>query len=119
MSGQRLEWSEIAKLIEDWPDQPRELAPELRSFVLRTAPELDETVAFNSLCYYKPGRPFGVIGGNVCMIATRGDCLYLGFIHGASLLDPEGLLRGTGKAKRQIEIRESSDILRGAFKKNG
>lgn len=117
MSGQRLAWGEIAKLIEGWPDEPRELALELRDLVLEAGPELAEKVAFNALCYYKPGRAYGVIGGNVCMIAPRDDCLHLGFIHGATLPDPECLLRGKGKAKRHIELRGPTDIRRGAFKK--
>lgn len=116
MSGRRLDWSEIANLVESWPDEPREWALELREVVLRIGPELAETVAFNALCYYKPGRSYGVIGGNVCMIAPRGDCLYLGFIHGAALPDPEGLLQGTGKAKRHVEILGPKDIRRRALK---
>ena len=117
MSSQRLDGDAIASLLRPWPDEVCDLALELRDFVLETFPELAETIAFNALCYYKPGRPYGVIGGNVCLIGPGDDCLHLGFIHGASLPDPDGLLQGTGKAKRHIELRTPKDLHRRAFKK--
>ena len=117
MPGQRLAWNEIEKLFRSWPGEACDLALELRDFVLEVAPEVAETIAFNALCYYKPGQPYGVIGGNVCMIGLRGDRLELGFIHGASLPDPDGLLQGTGKASRHIELHSVKDIHRRAFKR--
>jgi hypothetical protein len=119
MARQRLSWDEIEKLLKGWPDEACDLALALREFVLEVAPELAETIAFHALCYHKPGYPYGRIGGNVCMIGLRGDCLCLGFIHGAFLPDPDPdtLLQGTGKAKRHIEVRSPKDIRRGALKK--
>jgi hypothetical protein len=111
---ERLQAGEIARVMEGWPDDVSDLAWELRDVVLKIGPDLAETVAFNSLCYYKPRQPYGVIGGNVCGIGHRGDCLHLGFIHGASLPDPQGLLQGTGKAKRHVELRTSRDVRRRA-----
>jgi hypothetical protein len=116
MPGKRLEGHEIAALMRDWPDELCDLALELRDLVLKAAPEVDEKIAFHSLCYYKPDVPYGVIGGNVCGIGHKNDVLHLGFIHGAFLPDPERLLQGTGKAKRHIEIRDSKDIHRRALK---
>ena len=116
MSRKRLSDEEIEILIEDWPEELYELTWELRKLVLRAAPEADETVAFSSLCYSKPGAPYGRIGGNICLIGPRNDCLNLGFIHGAFLPDPDGLLQGKGKAKRHIELRSTRDIRRGAFR---
>jgi hypothetical protein len=109
---ERLTPNEIERFLSSWPSEPRALALELRDLVLKTGPELAETIAFNALCYVKPGRPYGVIGGNVCMIDLRGGRLQLAFIHGASLDAPAGLLQGAGKAKRHIELRSASDIRR-------
>ena len=117
MPSQRLDGEAIANLLRPWPNEVCDLALELREFVLETDPELAETIAFNALCYFKPGRPYGVIGGNVCLIGPGENCLHLGFIHGASLPDPDGLLQGTGKAKRHIELRTPKDLRRRAFKK--
>jgi len=116
MAPTRLEGNEIADLIRDWPGRLPDLALELRKLVLGAAPEVSEKIAFHSLCYYIEGRPYGVIGGNVCGIGRKGDSLYLGFIHGAMLPDPQGLLQGTGKAKRHIEIRSATDITARAYK---
>ncbi|MBN2562675.1 MAG: DUF1801 domain-containing protein [Phycisphaerae bacterium] len=117
MPPRRIQGEEVARLLEGWPDEVCDLALELREFVLQIAPELDETIAFNGLCYSKPGRPYGVIGGNVCLIGERNGTLHLGFIHGASLPDPDRLLRGTGKAKRHIEVRSTKDFRCRAFEK--
>ncbi|MBU0718667.1 MAG: DUF1801 domain-containing protein [Planctomycetes bacterium] len=116
--SKRLEWSEIEELMRDWPGELTDLALELRDLVLEVAgAKVDEKIAFHSLCYYKPGQAYGVIGGNVCLIGPRGDVLNLGFIHGAALPDPDGILQGTGKAARHIEIRSAADIRRKPFER--
>ncbi len=117
MPSQRLDGDAITNLLRPWPDEVCDVALELRDFVLETAPELAETIAFNALCYFKPERPCGAIGGNVCLIGPGDDCLHLGFIHGASLPDPDGLLQGANKAKRHIELRTGKDLRRRTFKK--
>jgi hypothetical protein len=114
-SPRRLDEADLWLLLDEWPDHLADLALKLRAFVLETGPQLSETIAFNALCYYKAGHPFGKIGGNVCLISVRRGAVHLGFIHGASLPDPEGLLRGSGKAKRHIEIRSGEDIRRRDF----
>ena len=113
----RLDDEDVGMLLDEWPDELAELALELQAFVRQIAPGLNETISFNSICFYKSDSPYRTIGGNVCMIGCKDDCLHLGFIHGAALPDPDGLLRGTAKAKRHIEIRTRRDIRRGAFRK--
>jgi hypothetical protein len=44
------------------------------------------------------------------MITPRNGALELGFIHGASLPDPHGLLKGSGKAKRHVALRSEGDL---------
>jgi hypothetical protein len=41
-------------------------------------------------------------------IAVQADHINLGFYHGTSLQDPDGLLVGSGKALRHIKIRDAS-----------
>ena len=117
MPRQWLDGTEIARYLETCPAELCDLVLELRELVREAAPQAHEAIKFNSLCYYKPNQPYGVIGGNVCGIGVRDDRVQLGFIHGAFLPDPDGLLQGTGKAKRQIEIRTPADICRAAFTK--
>ena len=79
----------------------------LRRAVLRAAPEAAEAIKFRCLCYYREEAWFGSIGGNVCMIEVRSGKrggVWLSFIHGASLPDPDGLLQGKAKAKRFVPI---------------
>jgi hypothetical protein len=106
----RLSPTQIARLLADCPDELCDLVLELRDLVCRAAPGSTEAIKFGCLCYFKPDQPYGAIGGNVCMIGWREDCVHLAFIHGASLPDPDGLLKGHGKAKRFVEIRSSADI---------
>jgi hypothetical protein len=117
MTRQWLDGDELARYLDTCPADLCDLILELRELVQDTAPHVHEAIKFNSLCYYKPDQPYGVIGGNVCGIGVRHDCVYLSFIHGAFLPDPDGLLEGTGKAKRQIAIRTRADIRRNAFRK--
>jgi hypothetical protein len=117
MSRQWLDGSEITRYLDTCPGELCDLILDLRELVQETAPDVHEAIKFNGLCYYKPNQPYGVIGGNVCVIGVRGDCVQLGFIHGAFLPDPDGLLEGAAKAKRQITIRSRQDIRRESFKK--
>jgi hypothetical protein len=111
----RLDEADLWMLLDEWPDELADLALQLRTLVLETGPQLSESIAFNALCYFKADQPFGKIGGNVCLIGLRDDAVHLSFLHGASLPDPKGLLRGSGKAKRHIHIRSERDIRRRPF----
>jgi hypothetical protein len=99
----RLREDEIASVLCGLSDDLSDMALELRRLVLTLGPDLDEQIAFHALCYSVPGRPYGSIGGNVCLIGHKRGCLQLAFLHGVHLPDPLGLLQGTGKAKRHIE----------------
>lgn len=115
MKRQWLSGDELARHLDTCPPDLCDLILELREFVQQAAPKAHEAIKFSSLCYYKPNHPYGVIGGNICGIGVRDDCVYLSFIHGAFLPDPDGLLQGTAKAKRDIPIRTPADIRRTAF----
>jgi hypothetical protein len=110
MKSRRLTPEQIAAVLAECPDELCDLVLELRDLVCEVAPSVTEAIKFGRLSYFKPGQPYGSIGGNVCMIAWREDCVHLAFIHGAALPDPEQLLKGDAKAKRFIEIRSSADI---------
>ncbi len=112
MTTRWLNGQEVARYVETCPAELCDLVLELRDLILEAAPQLAETVAFNALCYYKPDKPYGVIGGNVCMIGTKPGCVHLAFLHGAHLDDPEGLLDGTRKSKRQIVLTSTADLRR-------
>jgi hypothetical protein len=108
--ARRLREDEIAGVLCGLSDDLNEMAMELRELVLSVGPQLDEDLAFHALCYTTPNRPYGIIGGNVCMIGSKRGRLHLSFIHGVGLPDPHRLLRGKGKAKRHIEWKGGEGI---------
>jgi len=111
-----LSMQEVTAVLHNCTEDNADLILELRDFVRKVAPDVTEAVKFHSLCYFKPGMPYGSIGGNVCGIGEHKGTVYLSFIHGAALPDPNGLLRGDGKAMRKVPIRSSADIRRPAIK---
>ena len=112
--AERLTDAEIQDATAAWPDDARALARAVRDLVLDLAPQLDETIAFGAPAYVKSGSPYGVVGGHVCQLEAKGGALRLAFLHGASLEDPEGLLQGTAKAKRYVELATPADVKRPA-----
>ena len=115
MSPTRLTDDEALAFLSDWPDDLPELALALRKIIFKAAPNASEKVAFNSLVYYRAGAKYGAIGGNVCGIGVKDGELHLGFIHGAMLPDPQGILQGKGKAKRHTVVRTMRDVRNGAI----
>ena len=114
MQRRRLTGSDIAAYLADCLAELCDLVLALRDLVDELAPDSVEGLKFGHLCYFKPAHPYGAIGGNVCLIHARTDHVRLEFIHGAALPDPSGLLRGTAKAKRFVEIRCPADTRRPA-----
>lgn len=55
--------------------------------------------------------------GAVCQITPKSACVVLGFIHGAFLHDPEHLLRGDRRSKRQVPIDSSRDVPKAALRR--
>jgi len=108
----RLSGAELAEYLREVPGELADLVLLLRDIVLEVAPEAAEAFRFHVPCYYKPDSPYGAIGGNICMIAAKDDHVTLGFIHGASLPDPAGLLEGNAKSARHVVIRSKKDAQR-------
>jgi hypothetical protein len=104
----------VAKLMEGYPDHVCDLAWELREFVRVVVPEAVEEIRWKGLCYHN-GE--GIVKGSICGIGLFEDHVQLGFIHGAFLPDPEGLLEGDRKAKRFINIHSAKDFRKAAIKK--
>lgn len=108
--GNRLSDTELADHIDDFDAETREVVLALRDLVLDAVPGVEESIKFHSLCYAIPAAPFGTIGGHVCSVGVREGAVSLGFIHGAHLPDPTGLLAGRAKAKREVCIASRSAL---------
>ena len=80
----------------------------LRGFVRGAAPGLEESVKWGNGCWLADGAP-------IAYVYSDADFVQFGFIRGASLRDPRGLLRGNGQYVRHVRVGEVSDIDRAAF----
>ena len=112
----RVSFDELAEFLSRCDGDRADTVLALREMILAELPQVHEAIRFHSLCYFKPDRPFGAIGGHVCMISVRHGGIDLGFIHGAFLADPQGLLKGTAKSKRCIRIESSAAARRPALR---
>ena len=80
----------------------------LRGFVKGAAPGLEESVKWGNGCWLKDGSP-------VAYVYSDTDHVQFGFLRGASLRDPKGLLQGKGQYVRHVKVRRAADIDPGAF----
>lgn len=86
-----------------------ELALMLREIVISEAPDATEIV-FRS---YTVSITFSYTEkwtGGFCYIALATKHVNLGFLEGARLDDPEGVLEGEGKQMRHIKIKKTEDL---------
>jgi hypothetical protein len=80
----------------------------LRRFVRKAAPGLVEAVKWGNGCWLADGAPIAYVYADV-------DHVQFGFIRGASLRDPRGLLRGEARYVRHVKVHRAGDIDRKAF----
>jgi hypothetical protein len=85
---------------------PRELQDilwELRNLISAVAPAATEALHPYGITYYDSARG-GPVSGGICQIGICKDHIRLGFVHGAFLPDPDGLLVGETRYKRYVPI---------------
>ena len=82
----------------------------LRSLVRATLPKATEGFKWGAPVYIDPD------GYPLCYLFAVRDHVNLGFLSGAQLEDPRGLLKGSGKQGRHIKVFEPGDIRKTAFR---
>jgi len=80
----------------------------LRRFVKAVAPALTESVKWSNGCWLAGTEPIAYVYADVGFVQ-------FGFVMGASLEDPRGLLEGKASSVRHIKVRGAADIDRPAF----
>lgn len=80
----------------------------LRRFVKSAEPQLIESVKWGNGCWLAGTEPVAYVYSDVAYVQ-------FGFLTGSSLLDPLGLLEGSGRYVRHIKVRKAGDIDRPAF----
>ncbi|MCK6480431.1 MAG: DUF1801 domain-containing protein [Planctomycetaceae bacterium] len=94
--------------LADQPAGNRAIIVALRKFVREAAPGLVESVKWGNGCWLADGAPVAYVYSDV-------DHVQFGFIRGASLRDPLGLLQGEARFVRHVKVRRVGDIDRTAF----
>ena len=97
-----------------FPSEVQELAREASSLLLKLLPNAEETVDPTAavLSYgYGPGYR-----GMVCTVLLSKSGVKVGFVGGAELADPNGLLEGSGKKHKYVQLHKASDLSRPGMK---
>lgn len=92
----------VAQFFAKYPVRVAALAGALRALVIAVLPDADETLD-------ESGRVVGyAVGagytGLVCTIIPSKTGVKLGIVRGAELPDPKGLLKGSGKRHRYVQV---------------
>lgn len=101
-------YSSFAAYLAAQSPRHRGIIQELRKFVKRTAPHLQEAVKWGNGCWVKGKVP-------VSYVYCAPDYVQFGFFNGAALKDPKALLEGNGQYVRHIKVHRRSDIDERAF----
>jgi len=86
----------------------RDIVLELRNIVAQVAPDATESRHSRGYSYYYKERG-GPVSAGICQIGIFRDHIRLGFIHGAFLPDPLGLLVGEPKYKKHVRLYHYED----------
>ena len=102
--------SPASKLLARYPDDVQALALEAIRLIRRLLPEVEENadataglIAFG----YGPGYK-----GMVCTLILSKSGVKIGLVRGSELDDPRGLLEGSGKVHRYIQMKSAADLRR-------
>jgi hypothetical protein len=93
----------VEKYLQQVPPELRDIVLEIRNIVASIAPDATERQHGRGFSYYHKERG-GPVSAGICQIGVFHDHIRLGFIHGAFLPDPEGLLLGEPKYKKHVRI---------------
>jgi hypothetical protein len=104
--------AELIEFLKPYDRAIQKLALDLRALVLDEMAPCHENI-YDAYSAVAIGYgPTDRLSDGVFHIAVYGKGVNLGFNHGATLDDPEGILEGTGKQVRHIKIRTPSDLKR-------
>jgi hypothetical protein len=103
---------DLIKFLKPYDREIRDLAVKVRALVIEEMAPCYENIydAYSAVAigYGTSDR----LGDGICHIAVYARHVNLGFNDGASLADPQKILKGTGKSIRHVTIKETSDLTR-------
>ena len=98
----------VEKYLQQVPHELRDIVLEIRNIVVSVTPDATESQHSRGFSYYHKERG-GPVSAGICQIGIFHDHIRLGFIHGAFLPDPDGLLVGEPKYKKHVRIYHYED----------
>jgi hypothetical protein len=104
----------IDTLLGSYPEDVQTLVLQARKTLRQWLPDAAESVdeSARMLAYrYGPGYK-----GMVCTLLLSKSGIKLGLVGGAALADPHGLLAGTGKVHRHVQLRTVEDLQQAGLK---
>ena len=106
--------NEIVQFLKGYDAPVSELAAQLRQFVKKEIPGIEEQLDIPARII---GYGFGTgYSGMICTIILSKKGVKLGFYKGTELPDPVGLLQGTGKVHKYVELKSKEEILSPALR---
>ena len=105
----RLEYKVVKRIIERYPPEVGEIVMGVREAVFAAVPDAWERPKMGGIAYFLEENS-SPLKGMICHVCPEADCVRVGFIFGAFMPDPEGLLEGKQKAKRFMVLREYEQV---------
>lgn len=105
---------DIEAFLAAYPPEVRELALAARQLVKDVFSEAEETLDESAKIIgygYGPGYK-----GLVCTLILSQSGVKLGIVRGTELPDPKGLLRGSGKVHRHVQLQTIADLKKPGLK---
>ena len=102
--------SPASKLLARYPDEVQSLALEATRLIIRLLPGVEESADSSAGLIsfgYGPGYK-----GMVCTLILSKTGVKVGLVRGSELDDPRGLLAGSGKVHRYIQMKSAADLRR-------
>lgn len=98
----------VEQLVTKYPEEVSDLAIEARSFILKNIPDITEypDEKANMIAYGFDNTYKDLI----CTIILSKKGIKIGFNKGSELNDPTGLLTGTGKVHKYVQITQLKDL---------
>jgi hypothetical protein len=102
--------AQLKRLVDGRPVALRRLYLETHQLVLKTLPDVASSVDCDDAQIGYAARQYGYDGWGMAALSPYTKWVSLGFIRGAKLDDPDGLLEGTGASVRHIKLRSLEEL---------
>ena len=102
--------AQLRGLVDGKPVALRRLYLETHQLVLKTLPDVVTAVDCDDAQIGYGARQYGYNGWGMAALIPYSKWVSLGFIRGARLDDPDGLLEGTGASVRHIKLRSAEEL---------